>query len=167
MDKIYLISEKQLRAESLINDNVDGVYINAAILSAQNIDLQEVVGTGLYNDICTKVVNKTITDEWEILLEQYIHPYLINRVMANIAIPLQFKFRNAGIVTNNDQHFQTASLTETEFVQNYYEHQAVFFANRIIEYVLNNKDVFCINCCDEHWVKFSKNTTKAPIYFRK
>lgn len=102
MDKIYLISEKQLRAESLINDNVDGVYINAAILSAQNIDLQEVVGTGLYNDICTKVVNKTITDEWEILLEQYIHPYLINRVMANIAIPLQFKFRNAGIVTNND-----------------------------------------------------------------
>lgn len=167
-EKIYFISEKLLRQESLLQDNVDSAYLNNAILTAQNVGLQEVIGTSLYDSLREQVkAGEFKSDEYETLLSEYIQPYLVNRVMTDICVPLHYKFKNAGIAIANDQHFQTANLNELEYVKEHYEHLAVFNANRIIEFVLRNRSVFTeINTC-EHWIKLSKNTSKSQIYFRK
>ena len=169
MNKVYFISEKNLRAQSLINDNVDSTYLNSAILTAQTTNLKEVIGTTLYNKIENLIISGDIKLEensiYQILLDDYIQPYLVNRIMSDICIPLHYKMKNAGIVTNEDQHFQSASLNEVEYVKNYYEHLSVFNANRTIEFIMNNKEL--ISECDENWIKISRNTTKSQIYFPK
>lgn len=169
MNKVYFISEKNLRAQSLINDNVDSTYLNSAILTAQTTNLKEVIGSTLYKKIEDLVISGDIKTEehaiYQTLLDDYIQPYLINRIMSDICVPLHYKARNAGIVVNADQHFQSASLNEVEYVKNYYEHLSVFNANRVIEFIIKNKDI--IPECDENWIKMSRNTTKSQIYFRK
>lgn len=136
-ETIYFISEKTLREQSLINDNVEGMFLNSAIYNAQVINLQEVIGSELYNSLCEQVKEGEMRSEYyETLMDNYITPYLVNRVMSDICIPLHYKMRNAGIVMNSDQHYQTANLSDIQYVKEYYEHNAVFNANRIVEYIL-------------------------------
>lgn len=52
MNTIYFISEKTLREQSLINDNVESSFISYAIKNAQMINLQEIIGSALYNSLC-------------------------------------------------------------------------------------------------------------------
>lgn len=170
METVYLISERTLRNNSVINANVESSFINAAIEKAQDINLQEVIGTALYESIKGQVKNNDFkAPEYKILLDRYIQNYLINQVMSDIIIPLHYKFRNAGLVINADQHYQSANMNEVDKVVNYYEHQAVFYANRIKEYILSNKDVFDIEICtcNEDWLQMNGKTNKCPIFFKK
>ena len=48
---------------TLINDNVDGVYIAPAIEMAQDIDLTSLIGEDLVNKLCDLILDNTIVDE--------------------------------------------------------------------------------------------------------
>lgn len=170
MTNIYFISEKTLREESLINDNVDSSFILSAIRTAQDINLQEVIGTALFNSLKDQVVTGTFKSPYyERLMDEFIQPYLVNQIMSAIVIPIHYKFRNAGIVTNNDQHFQSSQLKDVEYVKTHYEHLAVFNANRIVEFLINNKEQFdeIQDCgCDNNWLKLNKKTNKCSLFLK-
>ena len=91
-NNILLISEQTLKADSLINDNVDNQYILPAITLAQDTGLQPLIGTKLFQKL-QKLVNddeiglavnsiyKTLLDDFNIDSEDVItltKPY--NRV---------------------------------------------------------------------------------------
>lgn len=167
MIQIYFISEKQLREATLINDNVEATYLNKAIMDAQEVGLQEVIGSALYDSLKEQVkVGEMKSEFYEKLMDEYVSQYLVNQVMATITIPLHYKMRNSGIVTNSDQHYNTANLNEVTYVEQHYKNLAVFNANRMVEFILNNKEEFPeINNC-ERWIKLTRDTTKSPIFFR-
>jgi len=86
--------------------------------------------------------------------------------MAQIVIPLQYKIRNAGIVVANDQHYQGLSMGDVEKVQQSYMHKAVFNSNRIIEYILDNIEVFAEDTLvSDKWVTIKASRNKCPIFF--
>jgi len=167
MKNIYLISEKLLRQASMIDDNVDTVFLNYAILQAQETGLQEVIGTDLYDSILSQVESGTFkAPEYKTLVDKYIQPYLINETMAQIVMPIQYKIKNAGIVVANDQHYQTLTMSEVEKVQQSYQHKAVFNSNRIIEYILDNIEVFAEETLvSDKWVTIKASRNKCPIFF--
>lgn len=168
MTQIYFITEKQLREATLINDNTEATYLNKAIIDAQDVDLQQVIGSKLYKSLKEQVIAGEMKSEfYRTLMDEYIPQYLINQVMATITIPLHYKFRNSGIVTNADQHYNTASLNEVTYVEKHYKNLATFAANRMVEFILNNREEFPeIEECDT-WLKLSKSNTQCPIHFRK
>lgn len=103
MRNIYLISEKELRQASMIDDNVDSTFLTYSIMQAQETGLQEVIGSELYESILKQVEEHTfLNDDYKTLLDKYIQPYLVNETTSQIVIPLQYKIRNAGIVIGND-----------------------------------------------------------------
>lgn len=170
METVYFISEKELRSKTLINENVDAAYLNNAIITAQEVDLQQIIGTSLFNSLIAQIkAGQMKGPEYEKLMDQYISPYLINDVMAAITLPLHYKLRNSGVVTNNDTHYQSATLNEVTYVEQHYINLATFHANRMKEYIIKNKEVFDeIDCTCEDGLKFdTKKQTKSPIYFRK
>ena len=61
MNEILLISEKTLKANGVINNNVDNMYIFPAIRYAQDAGLQPIIGTKLYNKLMDLVENGSIT----------------------------------------------------------------------------------------------------------
>ena len=46
-NKIFLISEQTLKNETILNDNIGSEYIAPAIETAQDIYLQQLIGTEL------------------------------------------------------------------------------------------------------------------------
>lgn len=169
MNTVYLVSEQQVRTQSLIGQNVDSAYILAAIGYAQDINLQEVIGTKMLRSIKTQVELHTYkSDEYKTLIENYIQPYLLQQVMADIIIPLTAKIRNAGVVMNADTHYATLSITDATKVRDEYMHKASFLAARIIDYIKANIQVFAEDVVGlDQFVALSRNTTKSPIFFPK
>lgn len=168
MRNIYLISEKELRQASMIDDNVDSTFLTYSIMQAQETGLQEVIGSELYESILKQVEEHTfLNDDYKTLLDKYIQPYLVNETMAQIVIPIQYKIRNAGIVVGNDQHYQNMNMADVERVQESYKHKAVFNANRMIEFVLSHKESFTEIMCSERWVKLQDQMNKCPLFFPK
>lgn len=135
---VLLISEKTLKTDSLINDNVDSSYIFPAIQVAQDQGLQSIIGTKLYKRICNDVENDSLTEDYKTLLDEYITPYLEFQVMSDIQIPLSYKFRNLGMNQANDDHTYNPSMRDIQYLVNYYGDKAKFYSNRLYDFLVAN-----------------------------
>ena len=106
MARVLLISEQTLKSNGVINNNVDGMYILPAIEYAQDAGLQPIIGTKLYNKLMDLVADGSIgqSTDYKVLLDEYVTPYLLNKVTADIQIPLNYKLRNQGVVQNQTEN---------------------------------------------------------------
>ena len=73
--------------------------------------------------------------------------------MADIQIPLMYKLRNAGVVQNNLENAITPTLKDTQYLVEFYDNKAKFYANRMTEYILAYRVNYpeycqCENCAD-------------------
>lgn len=156
MARVLLISEKTLKQNSVINNNVDGMYILPAIEYSQDAGLQPLIGTKLYNKLMD-LVESGITEatDYKYLLDEYITPYLINKVTSEIQIPLTFKLRNQGVVQQTGDNTYAPSMKDTQYVIQNYENKANFYGNRLSDYLRANKSKYpeyCSvdSCADMH-----------------
>ena len=142
MAQIYLISEKTLKENSVINNNVDGMYLLPAIMDAQNMGLQPLIGTKLYRKLCDLVEDGSISEtgntDYKLLLDDYITPYLINKVTADIQIPLAYKVRNQGVIQQTSENTYIPTLKDLQYVVQNYNNKADFYGNRLSDYLHAN-----------------------------
>ena len=146
MDNIYLIGEDDLKQYTAINDNVDACYINPAIIKAQDIGLQPLIGTALYKRLLQMVNDGTIAGEgneyYKELLDVYATPYLRERTAVELVWNLFAKLRNAGVVTSNDQQTQQMSIGDCEYLRKKYDYDADFYGGRLTDYLKANSTRF-------------------------
>lgn len=148
MARILLISEKTLKSNGAINNNVDSMYILPAIEYAQDAGLQPLLGTKLYNKLMDLVDSGEITGatDYKYLLDEYTTPYLINKVTAEIQIPLTYKLRNQGVVQSTSDNTYLPSLKDMQFVIQNYENKANFYGNRMSDYLRANRSKYPEYC---------------------
>lgn len=167
MARVYLISVKTLKENSVINNNVDEMYVLPAVEYAQDSGLQPLLGTKLYNRLMD-LVESGITEEsdYKYLLDEYITPYLINKVTADIQIPLSFKLRNQGVVQQTGENTYVPSLKDMQYVAQSYENKANFYANRLSDFLRANRSKYpeyCkIDSCAD--MPSDKNAYKTGIF---
>lgn len=148
MARVFLISEATLKKNSVINNNVDGMYILPAIEYAQDAGLQPLLGTKLYNKLMDLVESGEITGatDYKLLLDEYTTPYLINKVTADIQIPLTYKLRNQGVVQNTSEYTYNPSIRDVQYVIQNYENKANFYGNRLSDYLKANRSKYPEYC---------------------
>lgn len=141
---IQLISETTLKKRTVVNENVNAKYINPSIETAQEMGLQPLIGTVLYRKLCTLVksgdISKDENADYKELLDEYITPYLCNKTLADLQVALFAKVRNEGIVTSQDQQTQQLSKGEVDFIKEHYDNRAIFYGNRLIDYLHANSN---------------------------
>ena len=94
MANVLFISEARLKSLTAIHDNVEPNDLMPFVLQAQDIYVQDVLGTKFYNSLKTAVSGTTLTTEEEALINDYISPALANYSLY-LAIPtLNYKFKN-------------------------------------------------------------------------
>lgn len=138
-----LISSQTIKAETLVNDNVDEMFIRDAIETAQEIHLKQLIGSKLVAKIESYIdaQGQWIVgsgQEYKTLLDDYIHPFLKRRVLADIIVPISFKIRNAGTVQNTAEYISQPSKNDVLYVQEHYANEANFYANRMSAFILRN-----------------------------
>lgn len=142
MIKVYLISEDTLKTETVLNDNVGAEYFGSAIECAQEIYLQQLIGTSLLNDLCEKVRDDKLSEDDKILLDEYITPYLKFKVLSEVTLPIAFKYRNAGVVQTNNEYMYNTGMKDAQQLATFYDQKAGFFAIRLTDWLCANSVKF-------------------------
>lgn len=103
MTQTFLISEAQLREYTDIDNNVDTALIKNGIREAQDIVLQPIIGTLLYEKIIDLIDAGTITDSanavYKTLLDDYIQNVLIYAAYFYVLDSIYLRSRNNGLLT--------------------------------------------------------------------
>lgn len=136
--RTFILSEKRLKENTIIGDNVDSKYLYPALQLAQEISLVEIIGSSLYNRIINDIENNTLTGDYKALVDDYILPYLEFETVARIGSLLQYKYRNGGVVTNQDEHFSTADKEMILFLFDENKNNASAYANRLKKELITN-----------------------------
>lgn len=146
MSRIFLISEHTLKSETIINDNTGSEFIRPAIETAQDIYLQQLIGSQLLDKLYDLIKDGKIDDTensyYKALLDDHITNYLKYMVLSEITIPLAYKYRNAGVVQSTGDHYQQSTLRDAQLVQNHYTLRANFYAERMSDFLCANSDKF-------------------------
>lgn len=140
--EVLLISEDTIKSVTNMSDNMQGDYLLPAIQLAQDIDLEETIGTPLLEKIQELVLNNTIINAdnsaYKTLLDKYIQPFLCYATIAHITVPVAFKIANAGILRTEDEKMYNVSATEVDRVKSHYQHIADTYKYRLQRYLIAN-----------------------------
>lgn len=151
MNKILLVSEDFVKTNSAINDNLWGKFLLPAIREAQDINLQTYLGECLYKTILGMVQDGSITastnESYKALLDDYIQPYLLYQIQANIVPVLNVKMTNIGSVVSKDEYINTLSQGNIDLVQSDFQHKADFYAQRMLNFILSHSNEFNLDEC--------------------
>lgn len=153
MTKILLISEDYVKTESALNDNVWGKFLMPSIREAQDINLSQIIGENLLNEVYYRVEHNQISGDYKTLLEDYIQPYLLYQVQSNIVPNLNVKMANLGTVVATDEHIVTLSKSDIDNFMTNIQYKADWYARRLQEYLLANLEVFGLEDCDCNRIK--------------
>ena len=151
MLKVLLCSEQYIKSNSALNDNLFGKFLTPSIMEAQELNLQLYLGECLYKRIIGMVADGSITasanESYKTLLEDYVQPYLLYQVQANIIPTINVKLGNIGSVVSNDEHIATLSQGNIDLVQSNFQHKADFYAQRMLNFILNHSSEFNLDEC--------------------
>ena len=142
MTNTLLISEKYVKTQSNIQDNVWGDFLTPAIREAQDIELQPIIGRPLYKKILKEVEEKDVEARFKTLIEDWIQPYLLYQTIVSLIPIIGTKLGNIGMVISNDEHVQNISSSERENLEYRYRYLADHYKSELQKYLLANKDLY-------------------------
>lgn len=138
MAQVYFISADKLKEDTVISENTDNKLLIPTILMVQDIYIQQLLGTSLYNEIKTQIQSDSVTALNQTLLNDYLQNTIKYYCMAELTTPLTYKFMNKSIVIKNSENSVSASPEQLSQIKNYYLNHAEWYAKRIVRYLQEN-----------------------------
>lgn len=139
---VLLVSEEKLKAFTAIHENLQTDDLTPHINDAQNLYLQNQIGTKLLNALKDAVVDGTLSADQKLLLEDYIAPMLVNWSFY-LALPfIKYKIVDKGIVSGNSETSTNTTLDELQYLRSNVQSTAEFYSERMREYLLDNPGMY-------------------------
>lgn len=151
MTNILFISEDFIKTNSGLNDNLFGKSLLPAIREAQDIYLQQIIGSTLYKKLIQLVNDDTIGDDenaiYKELLDEYVRTYMLYQTIVQVIPVTNVKLSNYGTTLSDDQYLVNLSQGDAELIEKHYSIMADFYARRLQEFILNNCDKLDVDVC--------------------
>ena len=142
MANVLFISEARLKSLTAIHDNVEPNDLMPFVLQAQDIYVQDVLGTKFYNSLKTNVSGASLTTEETTLINDYISPALANYSLY-LAIPtLNYKFKNKSILNPSSEESLNTGFDEMKYLRENTLDTAQFYMARALDYLCDNSSAF-------------------------
>ena len=139
MPNVLFISEAEIKDSTLVDKDVDIQYIRALIIEQQEIKIQSLVGTSLYNELKDQIDTDTVTALNKTLLDDYLQPALRNYVIAESPLYLNFKLTNKN-VSSQGENSTPLSFDDTLRLSKELENKAEWYAERATKYLCENSN---------------------------
>lgn len=136
-----LINETEIKQNSVVGDNLDAKYIAPCIVAVQDVYLEPLIGSKLLQRLGAMIDENTIEENpiYKELLNTYIQPFLLNKVVSEICVQIFAKIRNAGVVKFTDSQQNNMDLQGVNFIRKHYEDLALVYGERMIEFLNKNR----------------------------
>ena len=139
MATALFITRTDLVKNTIINGNVDTDKFIQFINIAQDMHIQNFLGTDLYNKISNLIVAGTLTElanpDYYTLTKTYIQPMLIHFAMQDYLPFAAYEVKNGGVFKHRSENAELPSKDEVDFLVQKYRTYADFYTRRFIDYM--------------------------------
>ena len=169
MTTTFIISEEKLRFFTDLNDSVDTALLKNAVREAQDISLQRIIGTKLYNKILSDIDAGTLTGVYKELVDNYIQDFLLYAAYYESLEAIYIRPRNNGLLTptggeNSIEVDRSLFNVKRQNVKNKME----FYADKLSAYLAEEQALFSElnsnNKLYEQWPDYGSQY-RSPIVF--
>jgi hypothetical protein len=137
----YFITETWIKENTPITANIDPNEITPFIRSAQDIYIQELLGTSFYNHLMDGVAASTLTNDEKDLLK-LIRPALAYYIVLDALPFIATKIRNIGVVEQTGDKLGSASDANIKYLRSEVKNKAEFYIKRVNDYLCVNSRLF-------------------------
>ncbi len=133
---VLFISRNDLVKNTIIDGNVQADKLMHFIKIAQEIHVQNYLGTDLYNKIATMIDNDTIgSTVYETLLTKYVQPMLIHYAMVDYLPFAAYSIKQGGVYKHVSENAETVSKTEVDYLVEKERTLAEYYSRRFIQFM--------------------------------
>lgn len=136
------ISPVEIKATTIIDENVDEKLIRTVIEEVQNIHLHPIIGTGIFDELKSQKIAGTLTALNTTLINTYIQPALKYWVLYEGIDVFVYKFMNKSVVKQTSENTQVVDTDELIRMQNKFRDKAEWYSERITKYLQQNQSSY-------------------------
>jgi len=147
MATTLFITPNDLKQNTIINGNVDTDLFIEFIKIAQQMHVQNYLGTQLYNAIITKINTATLTGDYLDLVNDYIQPMLIHYAMVDYLPFANYQIRNGGVFKHRTENSESTTKDELDLLVQKHRTFADFYTKRFVDYM----GIYASSLFPEYW----------------
>ena len=136
------IKRSDIVKNSIIDGAVDTDKFIFFIQIAQEMHVQNYLGTKLYDKITNDINTNSLTGDYLNIVNEYIQPMLIHFAMVDYLPFASFELKNGGLVKHTSENSQNATKEEIDFLVQRHRNFADFYTRRFIDYMSFNTNLF-------------------------
>ena len=138
MSKALFVTRHDISTFTAANGNIDNDKLLPFINIAQDIHIQNYLGSELYVKIQNDIVASSLTGDYLNLVNDYIKPMLLHWSMVEYLPYAGVNIANGGIYTKNPENSTALTKEHVDSLIQKSESVAQFYTRRFIDYMQNN-----------------------------
>lgn len=147
MATALFISRTDIVKNSIIDGNVDTDKFIQFIKIAQTIDIQNLLGTDLYNKISADITSGAaggagLTGNYLTLVNTYVQPTLIWFAQMNYIPFAAYQIKNGGVFKHSSETAQNVDKNEVDYLVAKAREYANYYSKRLVDYLCFNNNLF-------------------------
>ena len=142
MATALFIKREDLVRSTALGGNVDTDKFIQWIKVAQEIHIQNYLGTDLYNKISSDIIASTLSGNYLSLVNTYIQPMLIHFAMMEYLPFAAYTIANGGVFKHNSENSTSVEKGEVDFLVEKERKIAEYYTQRFVDYMSFNQDLF-------------------------
>ena len=135
MATALFISRTDLVRNSILDGNVDTDKFIQFIKLGQEIDIQNLLGTDLYNRISDDITNNTLTGDYLALVSDYIQSTLIWFAQVNYIPFAAYQIKNGGVFKHSSETAENVSKDEVDYLVQKEREFAEHYTRRFVDFI--------------------------------
>ena len=142
MSKALFVTRQDISIFTAANGSIDNDKLLPFINTAQDIHIQNYLGTDLYVKIQNDIAGGTLAGNYLSLVTDYIKPMLLHWSLVEYLPFGSVNIANGGIYQKNPENSTAISREHVDYLVEKARTTAQFYTNRFIDYMQNNNNLF-------------------------
>ena len=142
MAKALFITTNDLVKHTILNGNVDPDTYTQYIFQAQQIHIQNFLGTKLYNKINDGIVASNLAAPYTTLLSDYIKMMVIHWTMVEFLPYASIKISEKGVFKHSSENSTVVDKNEIDFLVEKARTNAEWYSRRFIDFMSFNQTTY-------------------------
>jgi|TARA_R110000803_G_scaffold66657_2_gene128200 hypothetical protein len=144
MATVLFINRTDLVRNSIMDGNISTDKFIQFIKLSQEIDVQQILGTNMYDGLTTAIPNidLPVNARWKLILDDFVVPMLIWYAQANYYPFAAYQVRQGGVYKHTSESAESVSKSEIDFLVEKARTNAEWYSRRFIDFMGFNQTTY-------------------------
>lgn len=138
MNRVKFISIDFLKEYSPLARNIDEDILIPYVYKAQDINLQQLLGSTFYTRLKAGVVANDLNADEEALIRDYIQNMLVEWTLYYALPNINYKYTNKSVTQDSSEFGTPSALEEVKYLRQNVRDMAEFYSKRLSKFLCDN-----------------------------